>query len=231
MGRGFLTGRYRSIEDLDARDFRRHSPRFQGANFAKNLAIVDQVQEIAKEKHCTPAQLALAWLLAQGRHIVPIPGTTNAARLAENLAAVDIVLSAADLARIAAVAPSGVAAGRTLRRDGNAFRERLGQVRYSFRRVFLRFYNQEVQMNCRVFVKIGLSTLAGLALCASAAGAAPLLLRNPSLGPDRIAFLYGGDIWTVATPGRRCPALDFHRRGERGTVLRTRRFANRLFGA
>ena len=121
LGRGFLTGRYRSIEDLDARDFRRHSPRFQGANFAKNLAIVDQVRAIANEKHCTPAQLALAWLLAQGRHIVPIPGTTNATRLAENLAAVDIVLSAAELARIAAVAPSGVAAGDRYDETGMRF--------------------------------------------------------------------------------------------------------------
>jgi aryl-alcohol dehydrogenase-like predicted oxidoreductase len=111
LGRGFLTGRYRSIDDLDAKDFRRFSPRFQGDNFAKNLATVDKVEEIAKEKHCTPAQLALAWLLAQGPHIVPIPGTTSAARLKENLAAADISLSAADLARIAAVAPSGVAAG------------------------------------------------------------------------------------------------------------------------
>jgi len=111
LGRGFLTGRYRSIEDLDVKDFRRHSPRFQGANFAKNLGLVDKVQEIAQEKNCTPAQLALAWLLAQGPSIVPIPGTTNAQRLNENLAAADIALDAADLARIAAVAPSGVAAG------------------------------------------------------------------------------------------------------------------------
>lgn len=111
LGRGFLTGRYRSIEDLDAKDYRRHSPRFQGANFAKNLAVVDRVEQIAKEKHCTPAQLALAWLLAQGPHIVPIPGTTNATRLAENLNAASIDLGAADLERIAEVAPSGVAAG------------------------------------------------------------------------------------------------------------------------
>src|SRR5665213_1787008 len=111
LGRGFLTGRYRSIEDLDAKDYRRYSPRFQGANFAKNLAMVDRVEEIAKEKHCTPAQLALAWLLAQGPHIVPIPGTTNATRLRENLDAAGLDLSAADLERIAEVAPSGVAAG------------------------------------------------------------------------------------------------------------------------
>ncbi len=111
LGRGFLTGRYRSLDDLEPTDFRRHSPRFQGGNFIKNLAVVDKVQEIAREKHCTPAQLALAWLLAQGSNIVPIPGTTNAKRLKENIAAADVVLDAADLARIAAVAPSGVAAG------------------------------------------------------------------------------------------------------------------------
>jgi aryl-alcohol dehydrogenase-like predicted oxidoreductase len=111
LGRGFLTGRYRSIDDLEAKDYRRHSPRFQGENFAKNLATVDKVHEIAREKHCTPAQLALAWLLAQGPHIVPIPGTTSAPRLKENIAAVDVVLNSADLARIAAVAPGGVAAG------------------------------------------------------------------------------------------------------------------------
>lgn len=111
LGRGFLTGRYRSLDDLEPTDFRRHSPRFQGGNFMKNLAVADKVQEIAREKHCTPAQLALAWLLAQGSNIVPIPGTTNAKRLKENIAAADVVLDAADLARIAAVAPSGVAAG------------------------------------------------------------------------------------------------------------------------
>jgi aryl-alcohol dehydrogenase-like predicted oxidoreductase len=111
LGRGFLTGRYRSIEDLDAKDYRRHSPRFQGENFAKNLILVDRVEQIAKEKRCTPAQLALAWLLAQGPHIVPIPGTTNATRLAENLAAAELDLSAADLERIAEAAPNGAAAG------------------------------------------------------------------------------------------------------------------------
>jgi aryl-alcohol dehydrogenase-like predicted oxidoreductase len=111
LGRGFLTGRFRSVDDLEANDYRRYSPRFQGSNFAKNLETVDKVQEIAEEKHCTPAQLALAWLLAQDPHIVPIPGTTNANRLKENIAAADIVLQPADLDRIAAVAPSGVAAG------------------------------------------------------------------------------------------------------------------------
>jgi aryl-alcohol dehydrogenase-like predicted oxidoreductase len=121
LGRGFLTGRFRRIEDLDAKDYRRFSPRFQGENFAKNLATVRKVEEIAEEKHCTAAQLALAWLLAQGPHIVPIPGTTSAARLKENLAAADITLDAKDLARIAAVAPSGIAAGERYDQMGMRF--------------------------------------------------------------------------------------------------------------
>ena len=111
LGRGFLTGRFKSIEDLDASDYRRHSPRFEGENFTKNLQLVDKVKQIAEEKGCTPAQLALAWLLAQDSHIVPIPGTTSASRLEENLGAIDVVLSTADLTRIASVAPHGVAAG------------------------------------------------------------------------------------------------------------------------
>jgi aryl-alcohol dehydrogenase-like predicted oxidoreductase len=111
LGRGFLTGRFRSIDDLDANDYRRHSPRFQGENFAKNLQLVEKVSQIAREKHCTPAQLALAWLLAQDAHIVPIPGTTHAARLQENIGAAEISLSTADLTRIASVAPHGIAAG------------------------------------------------------------------------------------------------------------------------
>jgi len=111
LGRGFLTGRFRSIEDLDVNDYRRHSPRFQGDNFAKNLQLVEKVTQLSQEKHCTAAQLALAWLLAQDSHIVPIPGTTNAARLKENIAATDLTLTATDLTRIASVAPHGVAAG------------------------------------------------------------------------------------------------------------------------
>jgi aryl-alcohol dehydrogenase-like predicted oxidoreductase len=121
LGRGFLTGRFRSIDDLEATDYRRHSPRFQGANFAKNLATVDKVREIATEKQCTPAQLAIAWLLAQGPHIIPIPGTTSSARLRENLTAADIALSDADLARIATAAPSGVAAGTRYDETGMGF--------------------------------------------------------------------------------------------------------------
>jgi aryl-alcohol dehydrogenase-like predicted oxidoreductase len=121
LGRGFLTGRFRSIEDLDANDYRRHSPRFQGANFAKNLQLVEKVTQIAKEKSCTPAQLALAWLLAQDSHIVPIPGTTNATRLQENIGATDIALTGTDLNRIASVAPHGIAAGTRYDETGMRF--------------------------------------------------------------------------------------------------------------
>jgi aryl-alcohol dehydrogenase-like predicted oxidoreductase len=111
LGRGFLTGRFKSPDDLPAGDFRRNNPRFVGANFAKNLDVVAKIGEIAKEKGCTPAQLALAWLLAQDDSIVPIPGTTQRKRLDENAGAVDVVLTDDDLARIEAVAPAGFAAG------------------------------------------------------------------------------------------------------------------------
>ncbi len=111
LGRGFLSGRIRSIDDFDADDFRRSSPRFQGENFAKNLDVLDQVVAIAERKGVTPSQLALAWVLAQGPDIVPIPGTRRIANLQENVAAVDIVLSDEDLAAIDQVAPAGVAAG------------------------------------------------------------------------------------------------------------------------
>ncbi len=111
LGRGFLTGRYRSPDDFEAADFRRNNPRFRGDNFRKNLDVVTRVGAIAKEKGCTAAQLALAWLLAQGDHIVPIPGTTRIGRLEENAGAVDVTLDADDLARIEAVAPAGFAAG------------------------------------------------------------------------------------------------------------------------
>ena len=111
LGRGFLTGRFKSPDDLEAGDFRRNNPRFKGENFQKNLDVVAKVSEIAIEKGCTPAQLALAWLLAQGDHIVPIPGTTQQKRLEENVGAVDVVLDTADLARIESVAPIGFAAG------------------------------------------------------------------------------------------------------------------------
>jgi aryl-alcohol dehydrogenase-like predicted oxidoreductase len=111
LGRGFLTGQLRREEDFAEDDFRRHSPRFRGENFTRNLELVDRVTELATEKGCTPAQLALAWLLAQGEHIVPIPGTKKRERLRENLGAVDVELSASDLARLDELAPAGVAAG------------------------------------------------------------------------------------------------------------------------
>jgi aryl-alcohol dehydrogenase-like predicted oxidoreductase len=111
LGRGFLAGRFQQFEEIAPGDFRQQSPRFVGENFAKNLALVEQVRRIAAERNCTPAQLALAWLLAQGPDIVPIPGTTSPARLAENLGAAAVVLSDAERARIDAVAPKGVAAG------------------------------------------------------------------------------------------------------------------------
>ncbi len=105
LGRGFLTGRFRSIDDLEPGDWRRQNPRFQGDNFQKNLDVVAQVQALARAVGCTPAQLALAWLLAQGDDIVPIPGSTHAARVEENAGAVAIELSPADLASLAALAP------------------------------------------------------------------------------------------------------------------------------
>jgi len=111
LGRGFLTGQLRSEDDFAPDDFRRHSPRFQGENFTRNLQLVDRVTELATAKGCTPAQLALAWLLAQGEHIVPIPGTKKRDRLQENLGAVDVELTAEDLARLEELAPAGVAAG------------------------------------------------------------------------------------------------------------------------
>jgi aryl-alcohol dehydrogenase-like predicted oxidoreductase len=111
LGRGFLTGQITSIDDLEEGDFRRHNPRFQGDNFHKNLDLVEKVREIAREKRCTPGQLALAWLLAQGEDIVPIPGTKRIRYLEENLEAVGVELTHDDLARIDAVAPRGAAAG------------------------------------------------------------------------------------------------------------------------
>ncbi len=111
LGRGFLTGRFRSIDDLEPNDWRRVNPRFQGDNFQKNLDLVAQVQTLAQGKGCTPAQLALAWLLAQGEDIVPIPGSTRAARVEENAGATAVQLSPADLASLQALAP-GVAGER-----------------------------------------------------------------------------------------------------------------------
>ena len=111
LGRGFLTGRFRRFEEIPEGDYRRNSPRFQGENFQKNLALVDRVREIAREKGVKPSQLALAWVLAQGEWLVPIPGTARRDHLEENIAALDIVLSTEDLRRIDAVAPKGAAAG------------------------------------------------------------------------------------------------------------------------
>ncbi|MGZ5492400.1 MAG: aldo/keto reductase [Thermoanaerobaculia bacterium] len=111
IGRGFLSGRFRTIDDFDADDYRRNSPRFKGENFAKNLVLVGEIEKIAKRKGVTPAQLAIAWLLHQGRDIVPIPGSKTIAHLEENAAAADIELTREELARIDEAAPKGAAAG------------------------------------------------------------------------------------------------------------------------
>ncbi len=111
LGRGFLTGAIRRYEDLAADDYRRHSPRFQGDNFARNLALVAEIEAIAAELKCTTAQLALAWVLAQGHDIVPIPGTKRPERLEENVAASALVLSPEVLSRISKAFPAGSAAG------------------------------------------------------------------------------------------------------------------------
>ena len=111
LGRGFLTGQFRSPDDLPADDVRRNHPRFQGGNFARNLRLVDEIRAMATDKGVTPAQLALAWVLAQGPDIVPIPGTKRRRYLDENLAALDVALTPDELARIDAVLPPGAAAG------------------------------------------------------------------------------------------------------------------------
>ncbi len=111
LGRGFLTGRFQSFDDLPPGDWRRRSPRFQGENFEKNLELVERVEEIAGEKDVTPAQLALAWVLEQGEEIVPIPGTTRVSHLEENAAAVEVELTDAESRRIDRAAPRGSAAG------------------------------------------------------------------------------------------------------------------------
>ncbi len=111
LGRGFLSGRFTSPQDLPDDDFRRHHPRFQGENFRRNLELVERVREIAREKDCTPGQLALAWVLAQGDDIVPIPGTKRVSYLEENVAATEIELTEDDLRRLDEIAPAGAAAG------------------------------------------------------------------------------------------------------------------------
>jgi aryl-alcohol dehydrogenase-like predicted oxidoreductase len=111
LGRGFLTGRFRSPDDFDEDDFRRHHPRFQGENFERNLDLVERVQEIAREKGVTPAQLALAWVLSRGDEVVPIPGTKRRTYLEENIRAVTVELTEDDLARIEEAFPPGATAG------------------------------------------------------------------------------------------------------------------------
>jgi aryl-alcohol dehydrogenase-like predicted oxidoreductase len=111
LGRGFLTGTFQKPEDFAPDDFRRHTPRTQGENFERNLQLVEKIKEIAIQKNCTPAQLALAWLLAQGEDIVPIPGTKRRERLEENLQAIEIELNEDELRRIEDIAPIGSAAG------------------------------------------------------------------------------------------------------------------------
>ena len=111
LGRGFLTGALKSPDDFAADDYRRTNPRFQGENFARNLALVEKVKALARDKGCTPGQLALAWVLAQGEHIVPIPGTRRVRNLVENLGALAVRLSAADLAALDAVFPVSAVAG------------------------------------------------------------------------------------------------------------------------
>lgn len=111
LGRGFLTGQFKSPDDLRQDDYRRHSPRFQGEAFRRNLDLVRAIEEMAQDKGCTPAQLALAWVLAQGDDIVPIPGTKRRTYLDDNLGALDVTLSEADLRRIDEVLPPGAASG------------------------------------------------------------------------------------------------------------------------
>jgi aryl-alcohol dehydrogenase-like predicted oxidoreductase len=111
LGRGFLTGQFKKFEDLPEDDYRRHSPRFQGENFQKNLDLVRQVEEIAREKKCTASQLALAWVMAQGDDIIPIPGTKRRKYLEENVAAVSVQLTKEDLRRVDEVFPQEAAAG------------------------------------------------------------------------------------------------------------------------
>jgi aryl-alcohol dehydrogenase-like predicted oxidoreductase len=106
LGRGFLTGRFRTVDDFAPDDWRRTNPRFQGENFTRNLHLVAEVERLALEKHCTPAQLALAWLLSRGEHVVPIPGSTRFERVRENAGALNVSLTQEDLARLDRLAPT-----------------------------------------------------------------------------------------------------------------------------
>jgi aryl-alcohol dehydrogenase-like predicted oxidoreductase len=118
LGRGFLTGQFQKFEDIPVNDYRRHAPRFQGENFEKNLRLVERIKEIAAQKDCTPAQLALAWVLSRGESVVPIPGTKRRTYLDQNLGALEISISAAELLRIDEIAPLGVAAGERYAPNG-----------------------------------------------------------------------------------------------------------------
>jgi aryl-alcohol dehydrogenase-like predicted oxidoreductase len=118
LGRGFLTGRFRSVDDLAPDDYRRNTPRFQGENFQKNLELVDRVEEIANRKKCTPSQLALAWVLAQGEDVVPLFGTKRRQYLEENIRALEVELTASDLEEIDEVAPKGAATGERYNEAG-----------------------------------------------------------------------------------------------------------------
>ena len=111
LGRGFLTGQIKKFEDLAEDDYRRFSPRFQGENFKKNLDLVAKIESLAKEKSCTPAQVALAWLFARGDDVIPIPGTKRRKYLSENIGALEVRLTSEELEKIEAIAPLGVAAG------------------------------------------------------------------------------------------------------------------------
>src|SRR5262249_55334599 len=111
LGRGFLTGQFKSFDDLPADDYRRNAPRFQGENFQKNLDLVKKIEQLAAARGSTPSQLALAWVLAQGRDIVPIPGTKRARYLDDNLGSVAVRLTPEELAQINAILPVGSAAG------------------------------------------------------------------------------------------------------------------------
>src|SRR5947209_4680270 len=118
LGRGFLTGQFKSPDDFPDDDFRKFHPRFQGENFAKNIQLVEEVEAMAKEKGCTTAQLALAWVLAQGEDIVPIPGTKHVRYLDENIGALDVKLTGEDLKRLDEILPPGAAAGQRYHERG-----------------------------------------------------------------------------------------------------------------
>ncbi|MCU1802351.1 aldo/keto reductase [Pectobacterium parvum] len=120
LGRGFLTGAIRSPDDLATDDFRRTNPRFSGENFGKNLQLVEKINQLAQEKQVTPSQLALAWVLAQGEHIVPIPGTKRRRYLEENVAALDVTLTKEELAAIDAIFPPDAAAGERYGKESMA---------------------------------------------------------------------------------------------------------------